>query len=35
MMAGLDVPQALEREIAEHPMFGDTRGILHRARTSP
>ena len=32
-MAGLDVPQALERELAEHPMFGDTHGILHRART--
>ena len=31
-MAGLDVPQALERELAGHPVFGDTRGILHRAR---
>ena len=32
-MAGLDVTQALERELAGHPMFGDTHGILDRART--
>ena len=32
-MVGFDVTQALERELAGHPMFGDTRGILDRART--
>ena len=32
-MAGLDVTQALERELAGHPVFGDTHGILDRART--
>ena len=32
-MAGFDVTWALERELAGHPMFGDTHRILHRART--
>ena len=32
-MAGFDGTQALERELAGHPVFGDTHGILHRART--
>ena len=32
-MAGFDVMQALEREPAGHPVFGDTHGILDRART--
>ena len=32
-MAGFDVTQALERELAGHPVFGDTHGILDRART--
>lgn len=32
-MTGFDVTQALERELAGHPMFGDTHSILHRART--
>ena len=32
-MAGFDVTHALERELAGHPMFGDTHRILHRART--
>ena len=32
-MVGFDVTQALERELAGHPMFGDARGILDRART--
>ena len=32
-MAVFDVTQALERELAGHPVFGDTHGILHRART--
>ena len=32
-MVGFDVTQALERELAGHPVFGDTHGILHRART--
>ena len=27
-----DAPPALERELAGHPVFGDTRGILDRAR---
>ena len=31
-MAGLDA-QALERELAGHPMLGDTRAILDRTRT--
>lgn len=31
-MAGLDT-QALERELAGHPTFGDTRAILDRTRT--
>ena len=32
-VAGFDVTQAVERELAGHPVFGDTRGILDRART--
>ena len=32
-MVGFDVTQALERELAGHPVFGDTHGILDRART--
>ena len=32
-MAGLDVTQMLERELAGHPVFGDTHGIIDRART--
>ena len=32
-IVGFDVTQALERELAGHPVFGDTRGILHRVRT--
>ena len=32
-MAGFDVTRALERELAGHPVFGDTHGILDRART--